>query len=263
MKDKNIVVMNFSGVYEPQGFYKNLEGTAVTWLDCQEIPGTNCYCDESAEEAIREKIRELPMEGIHFLDSGNYHYLTKLWMEKAEEPFDLLVFDHHTDMQLPAFGDILSCGGWIKNALDTNHFLKRVYLAGPPESAWEEAKKDLTEEERARVFWIGEEELEPEALARFFKENGQEITCPLYISLDKDVLCQGDARTNWDQGTVPLKLILSCLKAVQKERRMMGIDVCGENPEGMEGAQSLTEQEINGRTNQEICEIMLKYTKIL
>ena len=47
-------------------------------------------------------------EGIHFLDSGNYHYVSKIWMEKIEEEFELLVLDHHTDMQPPMFGDILS-----------------------------------------------------------------------------------------------------------------------------------------------------------
>lgn len=34
--------------------------------------------------------------GIHFLDSGNYHYVTKLWLDQVKEPFDLLVLDHHT-----------------------------------------------------------------------------------------------------------------------------------------------------------------------
>ena len=53
----------------------------------------------------------LGAEGIHFLDSGNYHYVTKLWLDQVKEPFDLLVLDHHTDLQQPMFGDILSCGG--------------------------------------------------------------------------------------------------------------------------------------------------------
>ena len=96
-----------------------------------------------------------------FLDSGNYHYLTKLWLELVKEPFELLVFDHHTDMQRPAFGGILSCGGWIREALETNENLKHVILVGPPETAMEETKRELLEdgEELIRkVTWISEEE---------------------------------------------------------------------------------------------------------
>ena len=133
MKDSRIlVIMNFSGVYEAEGFYKN---HGYVWVDCKDIKGTNCYCDEEGENAIREAIRELGPEGIHFLDSGNYHYVSKIWLEKIAEEFELLVLDHHTDMQPPMFGDILSCGSWIKDALNSNPAIRHVWLAGPPADA--------------------------------------------------------------------------------------------------------------------------------
>ena len=128
-KNNNIVIMNFTGVYENQEFYQDL---GAVWLELGDIQGTNCYCDEEAEAAIKERISLMEPSGIHFLDSGNYHYVSKIWLDKIEEEFELLVFDHHTDMQMPMFGNILSCGGWIQAALDTNTRLKRVYLAGPP-----------------------------------------------------------------------------------------------------------------------------------
>ena len=139
----NIVIMNFSGVYEVQGLKAVLEAGKtnnhiISQLDCQDIPGTNCYCDSLAEEEIGKRIVPFGPEGLHFLDSGNYHYLTKLWLELVKEPFELLVFDHHTDMQRPAFGGILSCGGWIREALETNENLKHVILVGPPE--WKKQK---------------------------------------------------------------------------------------------------------------------------
>ena len=152
----NIMIMNFSGVYEIQGLKAALEKKVdsvvaeaenmaakpvITQLDFQDIPGTNCYCDSLAEEEIGKRIAPFGPEGIHFLDSGNYHYLTKLWLELIKVPFELLVFDHHTDMQCPAFGGILSCGGWIREALETNENLKHVILVGPPQSAMEETEK--------------------------------------------------------------------------------------------------------------------------
>ena len=53
-----------------------------------------------------------------------------------EHPFRLLVFDNHTDMQLPAFGGLLSCGGWIAASLEEVPMLQEVILVGPDEEAY-------------------------------------------------------------------------------------------------------------------------------
>lgn len=186
LENNNIVIMNFTGAYEKQEFYGDL---GAVWLDLRDIQGTNCYCDEEAEAAIKERIRPMGPFGIHFLDSGNYHYVSKIWLDKVEGEFELLVFDHHTDMQMPIFGNILSCGGWIQAALDTNTGLKRVYLAGP---SCMEAEAD-----GKRVVGINEEELKvPGCISRHMEDSG----LPLYISLDKDILNRSCAVTNWDQG---------------------------------------------------------------
>ena len=113
---KSLVLLNFSGVYEKQDFYKKCMERGARCVDLRGIPGTNCYCDQESEEKIKEQLMVSGVKGIHYLDSGNYHYVTKLWMDLIREPFDLLVFDHHTDLQPPFFGDILSCGGWIQGS---------------------------------------------------------------------------------------------------------------------------------------------------
>ena len=60
----NIVIMNFSGVYEVQGLKAVLEAGKtnnhiISQLDCQDIPGTNCYCDSLAEEEIERELSHL------------------------------------------------------------------------------------------------------------------------------------------------------------------------------------------------------------
>ena len=40
---------------------------------------------------------------------------------------------------------------------------------------------------------------------------------PLYISIDKDVLCETDADTNWSQGDMRLSTMLECLGAVKEK----------------------------------------------
>ena len=79
----DVTIMDFTGIYEKERFYR---GVHVHWIDCRDIQGTNCYCDEEGEQALRRKIAPYSAEAIHFIDSGNYHYMTKLWTEKLREP---------------------------------------------------------------------------------------------------------------------------------------------------------------------------------
>lgn len=151
------VIMDFTGTYGEQPFAR---AGNFNWLDCRGIHGTDCYCDEEGEAALRELIAAFSPYSLHFLDSGNYHYLTKLWTDRIREPFSLVLFDHHTDMQPPMFEGLLSCGGWVKKMLDTNPFLRKVMIAGVPES---EAVKVRSE----RVLAISEEEWMASGLRAF------------------------------------------------------------------------------------------------
>ena len=243
----NTIIMNFTHVYEPQDFYK--EGTADTVvLDCSHISGTNCYCDEEAGRQLMKMMEKFGPKGLHFLDSGNYHYVSRLWLEQIKEDFELVVFDHHTDMQLPAFGDILSCGGWIKAALDGCERLKRVWLIGPPALPEEEADE--------RVCWLSEAQAEAFDTSR--DASGRKEPFPVYISVDKDVFRLEDARTNWDQGIMELERVLSLIRDIAASRPVIGMDVCGENPEAMDGPEADEVLEINNRTNGRLLEAARK-----
>lgn len=227
--DKNIkiLMMDFSGIYEDQQFWR---GKEVSRVEARDIPGTNCYCDEDAMNAIRSRIAPYSSGGIHFIDSGNYHYMTRIWLEKISEPFSLLVFDNHTDMQPPAFGGLLSCGGWIYDSVMELPLLKRVILIGPDEEAFSRVEPELKE----KVEFLSREkllEMEDVEVSAFVKEQVGEY--PLYISIDKDVLCETDADTNWSQGDMRLSTMLKCLgavreKCVEESLRILGVDICGE-----------------------------------
>ena len=88
-------------------------------------------------------IADYPAEGVHFIDSGNYHYLTKFWTDKLETPFSLIVFDHHPDMQPPLFDNILSCGSWVKDILDHNNNCKKVIIVGASDKLIQLCRKDM------------------------------------------------------------------------------------------------------------------------
>ena len=80
-----------------------LRATPCQWVDCTHLRGTQCYCDSEGERRLRALLAPYPPEGIHLIDSGDYHYVTKLWTDKIDHPFSLIVFDHHPDMQPPLF----------------------------------------------------------------------------------------------------------------------------------------------------------------
>lgn len=157
-------------------------------LDLRGLDGCRCYCDESSASVIRKAISPFNPEGRHWIDTGDYHYITLFWLEKITEPFDLLLLDNHPDDQAPAFGDgLLSCGGWVKKACGT------IPLLGD-------------------VFW---------------NTCVRPSSRPLYISIDLDVLSSDWARTDWSQGEMCPEELENMLMSAFRGRRVIGVDICG------------------------------------
>ena len=183
--------MNFSGIYKQQQFWQTGEiQRNISWVEVQELPGSNCYCDGDAMETLRQKLEEFDADGIHFIDSGNYHYMSRIWLEKLNTPFRLVVFDNHTDMQPPTFGGLLSCGGWVAASLEELPLLKEVLLVGPDQEAFDQTEPVL----REKVRFLSREklgEMTLEEKVSFFEELTAEL--PTYLSVDKDVLCPEEA----------------------------------------------------------------------
>lgn len=222
---KETVIMNFSGIYKNQNFYKNYAEEEIFWTELSDLSGCNCYCDAEASDRIRKEIQAFTGNGLHFIDSGNYHYMTRLWLEKLQIPFRLLVFDNHTDMQPPAFGGLLSCGGWIAASLEELPLLQEVILVGPDEEAYTQVEPDLQQ----KVLFLSREKLSTmtaEEKEGFFNNLSEDL--PLYVSVDKDVLCKGDASTTWSQGDMHLSELMSFLELVLERQNILGMDVCGE-----------------------------------
>lgn len=218
--------MNFSGIYKQQQFWQTGEiQRNISWVEVQELPGSNCYCDGDAMETLRQKLEEFDADGIHFIDSGNYHYMSRIWLEKLNTPFRLVVFDNHTDMQPPAFGGLLSCGGWVAASLEELPLLKEVLLVGPDQEAFDQTEPVL----REKVRFLSREklgEMTLEEKVSFFEELTAEL--PTYLSVDKDVLCPEEASTTWSQGEMTLEELCQFVKILLEKQDILGMDVCGE-----------------------------------
>lgn len=250
---KETVITNFSGIYKNQNFYKNYAEEEISWTELSDLSGCNCYCDAEASDRIRKEIQAFTGKGLHFIDSGNYHYMTRLWLEKLQIPFRLLVFDNHTDMQPPAFGGLLSCGGWIAASLEELPLLQEVILVGPDEEAYTQVEPDLQQ----KVLFLSREKLSTmttEEKEGFFNNLSEDL--PLYVSVDKDVLCKGDASTTWSQGDMHLLELMSFLELVLERQNILGMDVCGECD-----MDSCSEDFLNDHANEAILRLWEKMQK--
>ena len=236
----DVTIMDFTGIYEKERFYR---GVHVHWIDCRDIQGTNCYCNEEGEQALRRKIAPFSAEAIHFIDSGNYHYMTKLWTEKLREPFVLAVADHHPDMQPPLFQELLSCGCWVNRVLEENPYVKKVVLLG----ADKKLVAAVPEPYRSRMVAYDESQI-----ARDDRwENCFPKDLPVYLSIDKDILSPSQVHTNWQQGTLTLSQLRNVILELFHHCRVLGADICGECADALFHAADdgviLQDDSVNGR----------------
>ena len=306
-----ITVQDFTGIYDYQPFMQELRekaasSTDIHWLDCSKIVGTDCYCDDDAIKEINALIDNAECSsnsinanncaetapGIHFFDNGNYHYMSKLWTDRVNEPFTLIVFDHHPDMQPPRFGGILSCGGWVLEVLENNKFVQNVIIIGVADRLVEEIQHEFasasdTSENKTKnsllqkITFIRESELGTNSVSSLLNSQldpapsnlrivGQQaadnsisaslrMTHACHISIDKDALAPAYAATNWDQGSLTLDALKECISALAANHKILGIDICGERAHNFESDANHTVQEadtLNDSLNRELVEFL-------
>ena len=253
------IFLDFSHIYEQQ---VQLDGIAHVMIDCSDIPGTNGYCDEAAAIEIRQRLeRHISAQKkescgnldensarLLFTDNGNYHYVSNIRAGMIDAPFDMIVFDHHTDMQPPRFGGLMSCGSWIRDTLLENKMLGQVVIIGSPDvdraddraddntedNAEDNAagiEADIVEKYSDRVVFLSENEpdIADKITRRLVSSAKLQGDRKVFISIDKDVLSKDECPTNWDQGDMSfenMKIILGDI--INSGREICRIDVCGE-----------------------------------
>ena len=260
------IVHDFSGIYAKQPFMQELRESAASnrdihWLDCTPIAGTDCYCDDEAVKAIRGQIADAGItdaHGIHFIDGGNYHYMSKIWTDMVQEPFSLVIFDHHPDMQEPRFGNILSCGGWVKKVLEENKFVESIVVIGVADHLTREIPS------HSKVSYLREGEYnaminKPGDFERFLsdlKTLDSPLSSSLYISIDKDALAPAYAATNWDQGSLSTESLKGIIASLAASHKILGIDICGERARDIEDSRA---DALNSELNRELAEFLAPF----
>ena len=84
----NHLILDFSHVYCDENIPKN---TGIHWLDCSEIEECGFVLFQTGRrENPEKKIKPYGIHGIHFLDSGNYHYVTEIMTSQIQRNSSLL-----------------------------------------------------------------------------------------------------------------------------------------------------------------------------
>lgn len=277
VKNENMI-LDFTHVYRDEDI-KDID--RFRYIDCSDIQETDMYCSKNAYEKIWGRIEPYGIQGIHYIDSGNYHYITKIITDHITEPFGLVMYDHHTDMQIPMVPEMMSCGDWAGQALSQNKNLRQLVIVGPPESDIEQILESYSGSQSGRLLTFSAEDLHGDLLENKLKLIRTDL--PLYISIDKDVLGTEYTETNWSQGDMSiygLERLLSVFLGGQGEEknsdacrndernvgdirhsRILGIDICGEIQTDIPVPEYLEAEEKNEKVNIELFRFISEHVK--
>ncbi len=224
----SVLILNTDNSYLEQ---KNLLKKGKIF-DLTEIPEKKYM---ASPDTIRKIEKLIPEKGrfISFLGSGDYHYITYLFLKKVKRETTLVVLDNHIDCK-PVFDEtFISCGSWIKNALELPTIEKVVVVTN---EGGEFHYPDL------KIVKPEIEELKKEI------KNASSI----YLSIDKDILSKETLNTNWDQGNLTVELLGKIIDTIPIGK-LTGVDICGE-PEPLNIFEIKKSEKINLKIIEKIAE---------
>lgn len=218
---RDVTFLNFDQTYVPQ---KRLRQFPHEWIDFQDLRQVKRYCEADSFRKIKHRLKRRSNHGITFIGSGDYHYITYLLLSEIGEKFSLLLFDHHADMMTDPSPSIISCGSWASRAVANLPQLQKVIVIGVRPDSFGRTG-----------YWQSKITVFPESSFEDSSHFAARVlsaieTDTVYISIDKDVLDPTQARTNWDQGSLKLPVLLELLGRVVSLKKVYGVDICGEYP---------------------------------
>jgi arginase family enzyme len=193
-----------------------------------------------------------PRPFLTFVGSGDFHHVSLALLRRVSGPFNLLVIDKHPDWMrgIP----FLHCGTWLYHAAQLPNVQRIFHLGGALDfdnsyrwlAPWPMIRSAKIVVVPARQRFKGrcwdriahqplrrrpDEPVEHDTLWQGLDPYRAELAaCPLYISLDKDVLTASEAVVNWDSGHLTATEVMAILSAftTAADGELAGMDVVGD-----------------------------------
>ena len=220
-------------------------------------PRLRLWSRNATMQRARARLRSAAPCGaaLTLLGSGDFHHLAVPLIEQAGATLTVVHFDNHPDWV--RWAPRWHCGSWVNQVLRLPH-VARVVTIGPcsedldrPDRKggnlealgagrivmfpWQHAPSRVRQRiadgpghhfEDGHIVWHNL------AGADRNERAGRVLTAietdAVWLTIDKDVLTESDALTNWDQGQMPLDDLVALIRAVGARKRIVGADLCGE-----------------------------------
>lgn len=184
-----------------------------------------------AIDSLRSYVESFWQDAVCWLTgSGDFHHLTLLFLEALQEPYLLIVFDNHTDCSL--FPPKYHCGNWVYHAAKSPLCRRVIHIGATQGLNWRDRYGGLHQLEKSdKLVIIPGRKRHATALLQECEQQFQiyqQWGMPIYVSIDKDVLCAKQAATDWENGHMEIDLLTHLIKILAVKFRIIGADITGE-----------------------------------
>ena len=259
MLNKSIRILNFDdSIIKQKRIFLQYQAQII---DLEKIgPAVRLWMNGALRKKIAERLHPEVRNSVTFIGSGDFHHISSILTSQFQEPFSLIVFDHHPDWDIlpPRYG----CGSWVREAL-RNTLISKCLLIGvsssdisagsiqsgnlaslrnsrleiyphthePTQVILEKIPVNNSYRSEgsfisSRIFW---NQLNDKNIPEFFLSLIKSLnTKNVYISLDKDCLKNEASLTNWEEGKLSLDELLVMLKIIKDNCEIIGMDICGD-----------------------------------
>ncbi len=231
---------------QPLGIHLNLDDAwqakplGLAEVDARQWGPQLRFC--APARLVEEFYRQIEAQLAPFLvyGSGDFHYLTALWLRRVSAPVMVISFDNHPDWAItpPRW----AAGGWINRAIELPHVQRvSVWGCGNFECWWPHSILGNRRAERA-----GELDVHPWAddrppkdrqrrgaiLRENWREHFENFAHALrgrdvYVTIDLDCLRVDEAITNWENGRFTIVDVAWALGKLRESARIVAGDICG------------------------------------
>lgn len=173
------------------------------------------------------------------IGSGDYHHVSLALISQFTKPLTVVLFDNHPDWMRPPHQ--FHCGTWVYSLARLAH-VQRIVIVGLESGDIAEdqfEKGDMESYLQGKIVLlpyqpvqVGELTLKSSFEKHVFMGIAEVLaeieTDNIYISVDKDCLRAADARTNWEQGSMPLNTVTAAIRALKAHKQVVGADTVGD-----------------------------------